>query len=152
MNLARSRLNIRHPPDEPDGRKKRKSPWHRSTPNRSRATRSPRLHRSIARSCSWPLSARAPRNSADWSSDRRPAAHPRKAGLRAGTERTEMKQAFRKNRRDGMVFGVCAGMADHFGIAVLCTRVAFVALNLPGFGLPPLPSLAIAILELGTAP
>src|SRR3546814_20700542 len=29
-----------------------------------------------------------------------PAAHPRKAGLRAGTERTEMKQAFRKNRRD----------------------------------------------------
>src|SRR3546814_17439226 len=47
-----------------------------------------------------------------------------------------MKQAFRKNRRDGMVFGVFAGMAYHFGFDVLWTRVAFVALTLLGFGLP----------------
>ncbi len=47
-----------------------------------------------------------------------------------------MKQGFRKNRRDGMVFGVCAGLADHFGFDVLWTRVAFVALTLLGFGLP----------------
>ena len=41
-----------------------------------------------------------------------------------------MNQGFRKNRRNGMIFGVCAGMADQFGIDVLWTRVAFVALTL----------------------
>jgi phage shock protein C len=57
-----------------------------------------------------------------------------------------MKQGFRKNRRDGMVFGVCAGMADHFGFDVLWTRVAFVALTLLGLGLPLLVYLTVAIL------
>jgi phage shock protein PspC (stress-responsive transcriptional regulator) len=57
-----------------------------------------------------------------------------------------MKQGFRKNRRDGMVFGVCAGMADHFGFDVLWTRVAFVALTLLGFGLPLLLYIVVAIL------
>ena len=47
-----------------------------------------------------------------------------------------MKQGFRKNRRDGVIFGVCAGIADQFGFDVLWTRVAFVALTLLGFGLP----------------
>jgi phage shock protein C len=61
-------------------------------------------------------------------------------------ERKEMKQGFRKNRRDGMVFGVCAGMADHFGIDVLWTRVGFVALTLLGFGLPLLLYITVAIL------
>ena len=61
-------------------------------------------------------------------------------------ERKEMKQGFRKNRRNGMIFGVCAGMADQFGIDVLWTRVAFVALTLLGFGLPLLLYLAVAIL------
>ena len=57
-----------------------------------------------------------------------------------------MKQGFRKNRRDGMVFGVCAGMADSFGFDVLWTRVAFVALTLLGFGLPLLLYIVVAIL------
>mgnify|MGYP000210971294 CR=1 FL=1 len=43
-----------------------------------------------------------------------------------------MKQGFRKNRRDGVIFGVCAGIADQFGFDVLWTRVAFVALTLLG--------------------
>jgi len=57
-----------------------------------------------------------------------------------------MTQGFRKNRRDGMVFGVCAGMADRFGFDVLWTRVAFVALTLLGFGLPLLLYVTAAIL------
>ncbi|PKP99209.1 MAG: PspC domain-containing protein [Alphaproteobacteria bacterium HGW-Alphaproteobacteria-13] len=57
-----------------------------------------------------------------------------------------MKQAFRKNRERGMIFGVCAGLADRFGFDVLWTRVAFVALTLLGFGLPLLLYLTIAIL------
>src|SRR3546814_119228 len=146
MNLARPLHNNRHPPDGPDGRKEGHSSWLSSTPNRSRATPSPRWLRSIARSCSSPPSARRVRNSAVWSSDRRPAALPCEAGLRAGMERKKMKQGFRKNRGDGMVFGVCAGMADHFGFDVLWTRVAFVALTLLGFGLPLLLYLTVAIL------
>lgn len=57
-----------------------------------------------------------------------------------------MTQGFRKNRRDGMVFGVCAGLADRFGIDVLWTRVGFVALTLLGFGLPLLLYITVAIL------
>lgn len=81
----------------------------------------------------------------DWSPDRSP--YPaNNAGRMAGMERKEMKQGFRKNRRDGMIFGVCAGMSDQFGIDVLWTRVGFVALTLLGFGLPLLLYLAVAIL------
>ena len=57
-----------------------------------------------------------------------------------------MIQGFRKNRRDGVIFGVCAGMADQFGIDVLWTRVAFAALTLLGFGLPLLLYIVVAIL------
>lgn len=81
----------------------------------------------------------------DWSPDQPPDA-AKNAGPRAGIERKDMNQGFRKNRRNGMIFGVCAGMADQFGIDVLWTRVAFVALTLLGFGLPLLLYLAVAIL------
>ena len=57
-----------------------------------------------------------------------------------------MKQGFRKNRQNGMIFGVCAGLADQFGFDVLWVRIAFVALTLLGFGLPLILYLAIAIL------
>ena len=57
-----------------------------------------------------------------------------------------MNQGFRKKRRVGMIFGVCAGRSDQFGIDVLWTRVAFVALTLLGFGLPLLVYLTVAIL------
>ena len=81
----------------------------------------------------------------DWSPDQPPKA-TKNAGRQAGIERKDMNQGFRKNRRSGMIFGVCAGMADQFGIDVLWTRVAFVALTLLGFGLPLLLYLAVAIL------
>lgn len=61
-------------------------------------------------------------------------------------ERNMMKQGFRKNRQDGMIFGVCAGLSDQFGLDPLWTRIGFVALTLLGFGLPLLLYLAIAIL------
>jgi phage shock protein C len=57
-----------------------------------------------------------------------------------------MKQAFRKNRENGMAFGVCAGLADQFGFDVMWTRLAFVGLTLLGFGLPLLIYIAIAII------
>lgn len=57
-----------------------------------------------------------------------------------------MKQGFRKNRQNGMVFGVCAGLSDQFGLNLLWTRIGFVGLTLLGFGLPLLLYVAIAIL------
>lgn len=53
---------------------------------------------------------------------------------------------FRKNHDEGMLFGVCAGLSDQFGIDVLWTRIGFVGLTLLGFGLPLLLYIAIAIL------
>ncbi len=57
-----------------------------------------------------------------------------------------MKQGFRKNRQNGVIFGVCAGMSDQFGFDLLWTRVAFVGLTLLGFGLPLLLYLIVAVL------
>ena len=57
-----------------------------------------------------------------------------------------MKQGFRKDRVNGMISGVCAGLANQFGIDVLWTRIALVGLTLLGFGLPLLLYLAIAII------
>ena len=57
-----------------------------------------------------------------------------------------MATKFRKNRRDGLLFGVCAGLADQFGIDTLWTRVGFVGLTLLGFGLPLLLYILIAII------
>ncbi len=53
---------------------------------------------------------------------------------------------FRKNRTQGMIFGVCAGLADQFDLDRLWVRIGFVVLTLMGFGLPLLLYLAIAII------
>jgi phage shock protein C len=37
-----------------------------------------------------------------------------------------------RSRRDRMVRGVCAGLADYFGLPVSLVRAAFVLLSLPG--------------------
>lgn len=57
-----------------------------------------------------------------------------------------MKQSFRKDRVNAMMFGVCAGLARQFGLDPMWTRIAFVGLTLLGFGLPLLLYVAIAIL------
>ncbi len=43
-------------------------------------------------------------------------------------------------------FGVCAGMAKHFGVSVVAVRLAFAALTLMGFGLPVLIYILLVIL------
>lgn len=57
-----------------------------------------------------------------------------------------MQAAFRKNRDQGMIFGVCAGLSDRFGIETLWLRVGFVAATLLGFGLPLFAYIVIAVL------
>lgn len=51
---------------------------------------------------------------------------------------------FRLNKERGKVMGVCAGIADHFGIDVMLVRIAFVIGTLAGFG-----SLLIVYLAIG---
>lgn len=51
---------------------------------------------------------------------------------------------FRLNKERGKVMGVCAGIADHFGIDVTLVRLAFVIGTLAGFG-----SLLIVYLAIG---
>ena len=41
---------------------------------------------------------------------------------------------FRRDRADGKVAGVCAGIADYFGIDPLLVRAVFVIGTLVGFG------------------
>ena len=41
---------------------------------------------------------------------------------------------FRLNKRDGKLMGVCAGMADYFGIDVTIVRIAWVVGALLGVG------------------
>ena len=53
---------------------------------------------------------------------------------------------FRKNRSQAMIFGVCAGLSDYFGIDRLWFRLGFIGLTFMGFGLPILLYVAIAIL------
>lgn len=55
-------------------------------------------------------------------------------------------QGFRKNRRDGIFFGVCAGLSDRFGIDVLWVRILFAGLTLLGAGFPLLIYILLAIL------
>lgn len=57
-----------------------------------------------------------------------------------------MSSRFVKNRQDGVIFGVCAGIADHWNLSKFWTRFGFVALTLLGFGLPVLLYLVVAIL------
>jgi phage shock protein C len=51
---------------------------------------------------------------------------------------------FRLDKQRGKVMGVCAGIADHFGIDVMLIRIAFVIGTLAGFG-----SLLIVYLAIG---
>jgi len=53
---------------------------------------------------------------------------------------------FRLDKTNGKVFGVCAGIADYFGINPLLVRLGFVAGTLFGFGSFVLIYLAIALI------
>lgn len=53
---------------------------------------------------------------------------------------------FRLDRRNGKVFGVCAGIANRFGIDATVVRVVFVLGTLFGFGSLALIYLAIALI------
>lgn len=55
-------------------------------------------------------------------------------------------RSFRLDKRSGKVFGVCAGIADYFGINPLFVRIGFVAGTLIGFGSLILVYLAIALI------
>jgi phage shock protein PspC (stress-responsive transcriptional regulator) len=55
-------------------------------------------------------------------------------------------QGFRKNRRNAIFFGVCAGLSDRFGFDVLWVRILFAGLTLLGVGFPVLLYILIAIL------
>ena len=59
------------------------------------------------------------------------------AGLRPG---------FHLDREDGKVFGVCQGLANHFGVDPLAVRAVFVLGTLCGFGTFVLIYLLIALL------
>lgn len=47
---------------------------------------------------------------------------------------TTMTNRFHLNRTNGKFLGVCAGLADHFGIDPMLVRAAFVIGTLAGFG------------------
>lgn len=53
---------------------------------------------------------------------------------------------FRLNKERGKVMGVCAGIADRFGIDVMLVRIAFVIGTLAGFGSLLLVYLAIGLI------
>ena len=55
-------------------------------------------------------------------------------------------RGFRLDKQGGKVFGVCAGIADYFGINPLAVRLGFVAGTLIGFGSLILVYLAIALI------
>ncbi len=59
----------------------------------------------------------------------------------------DIRQPFRKDKANGMIFGVCSGLETTYGWSALWTRVGLVALTLFGFGLPILLYLAIAFLS-----
>ena len=41
---------------------------------------------------------------------------------------------FHLNKRDGKLMGVCAGIADYFGVDVTLVRILWVVATLAGFG------------------
>lgn len=53
---------------------------------------------------------------------------------------------FRLDKANGKVFGVCAGIANYFGIDTMLVRIGFVAATLLGFGSPVLIYLAVALI------
>lgn len=54
--------------------------------------------------------------------------------------------SFRLDKNNGKVFGVCAGIADYFGIDAMLVRIGFVLGTLLGFGSFILIYLAIALI------
>jgi phage shock protein PspC (stress-responsive transcriptional regulator) len=55
-------------------------------------------------------------------------------------------KSFALDRRNGKIFGVCAGIADYFGIDPMIVRAGFVIGTLIGFGSFILIYLAIALI------
>ena len=55
-------------------------------------------------------------------------------------------RGFRLDKTNGKIFGVCAGIADHFGIDAMLVRIGFVVGTLLGFGSFILIYLAIALI------
>jgi len=56
------------------------------------------------------------------------------------------REGFHLDRRNGKVFGVCAGIANHFGIDPMIVRIVFAAGTILGFGTFLLVYLAIALI------
>jgi len=56
------------------------------------------------------------------------------------------RAGFRLDKTNGKVFGVCAGIADYFGIDTMLVRIGFVAATVLGFGSPVLIYVAIALI------
>lgn len=56
------------------------------------------------------------------------------------------RAGFCLDKTSGKVFGVCAGIANYFGIDTMLVRIGFVAATLLGFGSPILIYLAIALI------
>lgn len=56
------------------------------------------------------------------------------------------RASFRLDKTNGKVFGVCAGIADYFGIDPMLVRIGFVAATLLGVGAPVLIYLIIALI------
>jgi phage shock protein PspC (stress-responsive transcriptional regulator) len=56
------------------------------------------------------------------------------------------RAGFRIDKTNAKVFGVCAGIADYFGIDPMLVRIGFVAGTLLGFGTFLLIYLAIALI------
>ena len=56
------------------------------------------------------------------------------------------RAGFRLDKTNAKVFGVCAGIADYFGIDAMLVRIGFVAGTLLGFGSPILIYLAVALI------
>jgi phage shock protein PspC (stress-responsive transcriptional regulator) len=56
------------------------------------------------------------------------------------------RTSFRLDKSNGKVFGVCAGIADYFGIDTMLVRIGFVAATLLGVGAPVLIYVAIALI------
>jgi phage shock protein C len=56
------------------------------------------------------------------------------------------RAGFRLDKRDGKVFGVCAGIGNYFGVDTMLVRVGFVLATVLGFGSPVLIYLAVALI------
>lgn len=59
---------------------------------------------------------------------------------------TTPSRGFRLDRRDGKIWGVCAGIANYFGIDATIVRILFVLGTLIGFGSLILVYIAIALI------